>query len=390
MRVGILTSHAVQYQAPWFRALAREVDLQVYFAHRQSAQEQARAGFGVAFDWDVDLLSGYQSHYLQNVAPNPDVNRYAGCDTPEIADIIQQDRFDAFIVVGWYLKSHWQAIRACRRAGVPVLVRGDSQLLTHRSRLKAWVKRITHSLMLRRLDGFLAAGQRNREYLRHYGVSDRRIFLVPQFVDNDWFAGKAAEVGAQRWVIRRNWRASDETLVVLFVGKFIPEKRPQDLIRAVAEWPGTRPTLIFVGSGSLEVELRQLASELSADVRFEGFRNQSELPLYYVSADALALPSGSETWGLVVNEAFACGIPAVVSDRVGCAPDLIEEGKTGFTFPAGDIGALQAKLQKMAELKAAGYVWQPALKTKIGGYSPQTAVTGTLAALRATIESRRR
>src|SRR4051794_11061050 len=132
MRLGVLTSHAVQYQAPWFRALAQALDLDVYFAHRQSAEEQARAGFGVAFEWDLDLLSGYRSQYLKNVAPQPDVNRYAGCDTPEISDIIRQGKFDAFIVVGWYLKSHWQAIRACRSAGVPVLVRGDSQLLTPR------------------------------------------------------------------------------------------------------------------------------------------------------------------------------------------------------------------------------------------------------------------
>ncbi|MCX8090907.1 MAG: hypothetical protein N3I86_08245, partial [Verrucomicrobiae bacterium] len=167
MRLGILASHPVQYHAPWFRALARVADVEVFFAHRQSAQEQGRAGFGVAFDWDVDLLSGYPHRFLKNVASRPGVHHYRGCDTPEIGRIIQtglarrlaelqpagerssgaaagcesaeERRFDAFIVMGWYLRAYLQAARACRAAGVPVLVRGDSQLRTPRPLLKRLV-----------------------------------------------------------------------------------------------------------------------------------------------------------------------------------------------------------------------------------------------------------
>ena len=119
MRLGILASHPIQYQAPWFRALAKETDLHVFFAHRQSAVEQGKAGFGVPFDWDVDLLSGYRHTFLSNVARVPGVNRFGGCDTPQIATEIERGRFDAFIVPGWYLKSYWQAIRACRRNRTP-------------------------------------------------------------------------------------------------------------------------------------------------------------------------------------------------------------------------------------------------------------------------------
>src|ERR1700737_1181631 len=158
MRVGILASHPIQYQAPWCREVAKETDLHVFFAHRQSAAEQGKAGFGVPFDWDVDLLSGYAHTFLPNIARNPSVNRFSGCDTPQIAGIIsgklktenlksgngfsvsesqrvRSSPFDAFIVSGWNLKSYWQAVRACRRAGIPVLVRGDSQLQTPRSRI---------------------------------------------------------------------------------------------------------------------------------------------------------------------------------------------------------------------------------------------------------------
>ena len=98
MRLGILTSHPIQYQAPWFRALAGSLDLEVFFAHRQAAQEQA--DFGTAFEWDVDLLSGYPHRFLRNVSQRPGVNHFSGCDTPELATIIQRGGFTAFVVSG--------------------------------------------------------------------------------------------------------------------------------------------------------------------------------------------------------------------------------------------------------------------------------------------------
>src|SRR5262245_42325884 len=106
MRLGILTSHPIQYQAPWFRALAKVAEVNVFFAHRQTAAEQGEAGFGVAFEWDVDLLSGYTHCFLKNISAAPGVNHYAGCDTPEVEEIIRRGNFDAFIVNGWYLKCY--------------------------------------------------------------------------------------------------------------------------------------------------------------------------------------------------------------------------------------------------------------------------------------------
>ena len=122
MKLGILTSHPIQYQAPLFRELARHVDLTVYFAHRQTPAAQAEAGFGVAFEWDVDLLSGYRHEFLENVAQTPDTGRFFGCDTPSVRQRIAEGNFDAFLVMGWHLKCFWQAVFACQRAGVPVMV----------------------------------------------------------------------------------------------------------------------------------------------------------------------------------------------------------------------------------------------------------------------------
>src|SRR5262249_26163782 len=319
MRVGILASHPIQYHAPWFRGLAVEADVEVFFAHRPTAAEQG-AGFGEAFDWDVDLLSGYPHRFLRNVATMPSVSRFAGCDTPEVHAIIAASRFDAFIVTGWHLKTYWQAVRACRKARVPVLVRGDSQLLTPRSPATRLAKAVTHRWLIRQFDGFLVVGERNRDYLLHYGAAPARLFPAPHFVDTTWFAGHAAAHRRDRDALRSNRGVGRRTLAALFVGKFIPKKRPRDLLHALEKLRSSSaaPVAIFVGAGELEPILRREAQALSVEARFEGFRNQTELPAYYVAADVLVLPSdGGETWGLVVNEAMACGLPAVVSQAVG-------------------------------------------------------------------------
>jgi len=360
-RIGFLISHPIQYYAPIFRELAKRCELTVFFAHRQTAEQQARAGFGVAFDWDVDLLSGYDSRFLTNVARQPSTDRFAGCDTPGVAEEIARGGFDAFVVPGWALRSYWQALRACRRRGVPVLVRGDSQLGGQRNNAVRFAKALAFSHLLRRFDGFLYVGQRNREYLLRYGVPTERLFFSPHCVDNDAFA--AASSGIDR---RRGRRR------VLFVGKLIGRKHPADLLHAVARLGDKAVQIAFAGSGELESELRQIAAASSVDADFMGFVNQSELPAVYASADLLVLPSDSqETWGLVVNEAMACGIPAVVSDVVGCGPDLIEAGKTGATFPFGDTAALAAAIRNVLSFDAEQT--RRHLAAKMAVYSPARA-----------------
>ncbi len=359
-RIGFLVSHPIQYYAPIFRALAKQCDLTVFFAHRQTAEQQARAGFGVAFDWDVDLLSGYDSRFLVNVARQPSTDRFAGCDTPGVADEIAHGKFDAFVVPGWALRCYWQAVRACRRHGVPVLVRGDSQLGTQRNRIVRTAKSLAFSHLLRRFDGFLYVGQRNRDYLLHYGAPADRLFFSPHCVDNDAFAAASTAAAVSRDPGRRR---------ILFVGKLIGRKHPADLLHAVAQLGGQPAEVVFAGSGELEPELRQIAADASVRAEFMGFVNQSELPAVYGAADLLVLPSdGRETWGLVVNEAMACGVPAVVSDAVGCAPDLVEPGATGAIFPLGDVAALATAIETVLSLDA-DHV-RRCLAAKVALYSP--------------------
>ena len=391
--LGILATHPIQYYVPWYQALAQhpEINLEVFYCHRQSPYGQAQAGFGVPFDWDIPLLDDYKYRFLNNKAFNPNVYTFFGCDTPEIMRIISDSSFDAFIVHGWYVKSFWQAITTCWNTHTPVLVRGDSQLLTQRF----WINRLLKYLFFRwfipRFDAYLVVGKRAREYYLHYGADKNKMFFVPHCVDNQFFASNQAMLESQRENLRRDWGIPRDSFTFLFAGKLIPLKRPYDFLKAL-EIVCKHFPLIFglvVGDGSLRSELESFSRNANLPVVFKGFLNQKKMPKAYTVSDVLVLPSDRETWGLVVNEAFACGLPVIVSDKVGCAADLIIPGETGEVFPCSDIEKLieifKAFVLKRDHLKKMG---SKGRKIIMENYSITNAVEGVLRAIRAVSDKK--
>ena len=378
LRLGILATHPIQYYSPLYRRLAAEpgVELRAYFAHRPTAEEQG-VGFGVAFQWDTDLLGGYEHRFLRNVAARPGLDHFSGCDTPEITEIIRQERFDAFLLMGWHARSYWQAMFSCWRIGTPVLVRSDSQLPTDRSAWKRAVKRALYPHFLGRCAAGLAVGSRSEEYLRYYGA--RRVVRSPHFVDNDLFAREATRAG--RNASRARWGIPADAFVVLFAGKLVPKKRPLDLVRAVARADRPDVHLLVAGDGELRDALRTEAASAGVPVHHAGFLNQSEIPAAYAAADILALPSDErETWGLVVNEAMASGRPAIVSRAAGCSPDLVIEGRTGYAYDVGDVEALAATLGTLARDRDRAARMGESAAELVREYSVERAAEGVLAA----------
>lgn len=373
-RLGVLVTHPIQYFAPLFRRLAAEprLELTVYYAYRPTPQEQGE-GFGVAFSWDIDLLGGYESRFLTNVSAAPGTSSFAGCDTPEVADIIARERFDAFLVLGWQTKSYWQAMRACWATHTPVMVRGDSQLGEGRPSIRAWARMVTHRAFIPRFAACLAVGVRSEAYFRFYGA--RRVVRSPHFVDNEHFASGAAAADVE--AIRRAWGVPENSLVAAFVGKLQPIKRPVDIIEAVAASGRADIHVVYVGDGELRDACRSAAARLGVPVTMAGFQNQNALPGAYAAMDVLVLPSGSETWGLVVNEAMACARPALVSTAAGCVPDLIREGVTGFSFAAGDVVTLGREMGSLAS--------SPDLRAKLGAAAREHIAPFTASAAAAGI-----
>ena len=373
LRLAVVTSHPIQYQAPLFRELATRLDLSVFFACRATSQDQANAGFGVAFDWDIDVTSGYRSRFLTNVSRTPAPNRFFCCDTPEIGGLLRQGRFDALLVMGWHLKTYWQAISAAKSLGMPVLVRGDSQLGTPRGTAKRMVKKILYPRALRIFDAALYVGERSRAYWDHYGYPRDRMFFSPHCVDTKWFTARADL--DKRGEIRRRLGIAADAKVALFAGKLVAFKRPLDLVAAAAllKTGGYAVSILIAGSGPLEAELAAAVTASGVSLHQLGFCNQTEMPGAYAAADVLVLPSsGRETWGLVANEAQACGLPVIVSSACGCAPDLAADGTAGCIFPFGDTEALSAALRAMLD-------HPPALTSileKSANYSVEAAADG--------------
>jgi glycosyltransferase involved in cell wall biosynthesis len=341
MRLAVVASHPIQYHAPLFGELAKQIDLTVFFAHRATPADQALAGFGVGFDWDIDLLSNYEHIFLRNVAREPGLITFAGCDTPGIGAQLSEGRFDAVLVMGWHLKTFVQALVAAKQIGLPVLARGDSHLLTPRSRLYGGAKAITYPIFLRFFDAALYVGERSRAYWTRYRYPSARLFFSPHCIDAKRFAiGATAEA---RTALRAQLGVAPNTKVALFVGKLVPFKRPLDLVAAASQLNrgGRDLTLLVAGAGPLESEMATAACAGGVTLHMLGFCNQSKIPRAYAAADVLVLPSdGNETWGLVANEALACGRPVVVSDAIGAAPDLAADGSAGRVYPMGDVGAL--------------------------------------------------
>lgn len=371
MRLGVLTSHPIQYQAPLFRALAERIDLRVYFAHKATGLNQADAGFDVGFEWDIDLTSGFQHTFLDNVSKQPGITKFAGGDTPSIGHVLKADRVDILAVYGWHLKAYLQATKAAHSLRIPVMARTDSILDTPRSAVKRAAMTVIYPFFLRRFDMFLAAGSRAAQYLRHYRLPESRIRIVPYCIDVQAFSPAAQLDRASRESLRAKLGVGPDERVVLFVGKLVARKCVPDLIEALSRLAasGRRVRLLVVGSGSLEAELVAMAERRSLAATFIGFVNQSRIPEVYAAGDVLVLPSIDDTWGLVVNEAFACGVPAIVSDRVGCGPDMIVDGVTGTVVPLGDIGALARALDYWTGAPD-GHGTRRALSEITGQYSP--------------------
>lgn len=337
----------MQYYAPLFRALAECLDVTVFYGHRATTDDQARAGFGVGFDWDIDLLSGYKCEFLNNVSASPGLDHFTGVDTPEIGRRLRSGKFETVLLMGWFRMCFHQALWSAKLHGLPVLVRGDSHLDTPRTMSKRWAKELTYPVFLRFFDGALVVGKRNREYWRHYHYPESRMFDSPHCVDNKWFASHATE--SARFDLRTKLGIAPDVKLVLFAGKLAPFKRPVDVITAVmmTKAQGINSEVMVAGAGPLDQELKAAARVADVRLHILGFCNQSEMPGAYAASDVLVLPSERESWGLVVNEALACGKPVVVSDAVGCAPDVAAHFGDSSVFPTGDTLALATSLKRV-------------------------------------------
>ncbi|MDO8793165.1 MAG: glycosyltransferase, partial [Vicinamibacterales bacterium] len=344
MRVTAVMTHPIQYYSPWFRWIAEhrpDVELTVLYAATPAAEQQGRA-FGQAFEWDVPLTDGYRFEVCADAAGMEFVyGSFRGVDVPDVGPRIAATRPDVVLVAGWHSAFQVRALLACRRRGIPVIYRGDTNLTSAPPgwRRGPWVLRTW--ALLRLFDGWLSVGSRASRYLERFGLPEPLLARSPHAVDHDWFARKAVQARSVdvRTTLRGAAGIAPGDLVVLFAGRVVDIKRPLDAVRVVAAL-GDGVVLLAVGDGPVLPEMRREAERLGVRAVFTGFQNQREMVDVYAMADVHLVCSTSETWGLTVNEALASGLPCVVSDGVAAGDDLIRGGVTGEVCPAGDIAAM--------------------------------------------------
>jgi glycosyltransferase involved in cell wall biosynthesis len=348
LRLAFIISHPIQYYAPLHRRLAQREDvaIKVFFTWHAGTQAQLDHGFQKVVAWDLPLTEGYEYEVVPNIAQNPGTHHFWGLRNPSLVEAVLAWQPDAVHVTGYAFASHLHALHALPLHGVPVLFRGDSHLLGERRSGWQWqLKRSLLHAIYKWPSGFLCVGQANGDYYRAFGVPENKAFYCPHSVEVERFAEPEAEHESAARIWKTELGIPEDVRVLLFAGKFEDKKRPLPLMNAFLKCALPKTMLLMVGDGDHGESVRELAVRHPERFRVLPFQNQSRMPMVYRLADWLVLPSAyGETWGLAVNEAMACGRPALVSDRVGCQADLIRSGMSGEVFRADDWADFARKL----------------------------------------------
>lgn len=389
-KVLLLATHPIQYHVPWFKALAGapEIDFSVLFVNLPDARQQGK-GFGIAFNWDIPMLDGYVWQQVPERSGRGGVDGFFSSRIRRPIALLKSLAPDVLILTGWQAFPLLQFLWAARWLKIPVIMRGESNSLRQRSHKV----RFLHRQLLRQCEAFLTIGRANEEFYLGYGAAPEQFFDTSYFVENKRFVVAAENSMSERAALRSRWHIPENAVCYCYVGKLEPKKRLLDLLQALglARRKDGKPLhLLVVGTGGLMGEAQAMVESDVLPVTFAGFLNQTEIAAAYVAADCLVLPSDfGETWGLVVNEAMACGRPAIVSDRVGCWPDLIRRGVTGEVFPFGDTAALADCMSTMAatpdRLLEMGRAAQAHV---LANYTVERAAEGALAAVRYVLRDR--
>ena len=391
-RLAYVVSHPIQYQAGLLRLIAAQpdIDLLVIFCSDFSVRGYKDEGFGAEVRWDVPLVEGYRSVVLPRVretsSPSP-TRPIAHGFLRHLSRGLDGKPFDAVWVHGYASINSLHAMLAAKALGVPVLLRAESWLQDRsRSQRKLLLKKASFALLKWLVAAVLPIGRRNRMYWEHYFGEQFPSYTMPYAIDNAYFQQRSAAAADSRTALQERLGIEPGEPVILFASKLQERKHCDHLLEAYLELrahgqSGT-PYLLIVGDGEMRPALERRARESDCDrIVFAGFQNQSDLPRLFDLSTVFVLPSRHEAWGLITNEAMACGLPVIVTEDAGCAADLVQNGENGFVYPVGDLSALRAALEATLQPGSAARMGQRSREI-IAGWSYAQDVDGLRQALR--------
>ncbi len=350
MKLAIITTHPIQYYAPIFKLLheRQKIEIKVFYTWGKTAQNKYDPGFDKNIDWDIPLLDAYPFDWAENKSTKPGSHHFNGIITPQLINQVKSYNPNAILVIGWAYHSHLKVIRYFKNK-IPIYFRGDSTLLDEKHSLKSALKSLFLKWVYRHVDHAFFNGINNKAYFKKYGLKDYQLSFAPHAVDNERFSVPRVEEVEQ---LKRNLGIPPIATIILFAGKLEEKKNPFLLLDAFININDPNLHLIFTGNGQLESALKLKASE-HTNIHFIDFQNQSYMPVVYQVCHLFCLPSKGpgESWGLAVNEAMACGKAVLVSDKCGCAVDLVKANKNGVIFKSENIYDLIIQIKGLTKDK---------------------------------------
>ncbi|MFA6087633.1 glycosyltransferase family 4 protein [Mucilaginibacter sp.] len=348
--LAIITTHPIQYYAPVFKLLQQRqhINIKVFYTWGQAAANKYDPGFGKNINWDLPLLDGYAYEWVNNKSADPGSHHFKGIVNPDLIQQVNSFKPTTILVFGWAYHSHLKAIRYFKNK-LPVYFRGDSTLLDAQTNLRSTLKTVILKWVYRHIDHAFYVGTNNKAYFKKYGLNDSQLTFAPHAIDNDRFAA-SHNIEAEK--LRNNLNIPAEAILILFAGKLEGKKAPSLLLKSVMSLNQPNLHLLFVGDGALQKQLKE-TSAANSNIHFVDFKNQLEMPAIYQACNLFCLPSKGpgESWGLAVNEAMACKKAILVSDKVGCAVDLVKENYNGSIFKSDDKGDLLKQLALLTKSK---------------------------------------
>jgi len=355
MRLAVVISHPIQHFAPMFRDLAKQpdVNLKVFYCCNWGSESYFDPGFGNEFKWDIPLLEGYEYEFMP-IGKRPASLSFNEIDNPAVGNLLEEFGAQIVWIHGYSHRTSWRVWKWAKNKA-HILFFGDSELLHKRTLKSLILKRIILPYFFRSIDAFITIGDNNEDYYRHYGVPKDKMFRGAFPVDIKRFQNTAENITpSERARMRREFGLNSNSIVVLFVGKFIHIKHPFDLIEAILKLNESKPKIqaLLIGSGELQDQISARIQNLGLEnrIRLTGFINQSEMPGVLHMGDILAMCSEKDPHPLAVTEAMAVGNAIVASDRVGCVgpTDSARPGVNTLVYPCGDIKALAEKIRILA------------------------------------------
>lgn len=338
-RLVILTEIISPYRIPLFNALTDhpDVDLHVIFLAETDPSLRQWRVYKDEIQFSYEVLPCWRRKVRGvNVLLNRGVLHALSAASPK-----------AILCGGYNYIASWQALIWAKARSVPLLLWSESNL--HELRRGHPLVEFLKSEFIGRCDAFVVPGQWAAEYLHAHQIREDVIFTAPNAVDNDLFASAAGVARSNSAAKRRELSLPNRYF--LFVGRLVREKGVFELLSAYANLDENlrrQVGLVFAGDGPCREQLQQQAASIpNGEIRFAGFTHREQLAAYYALADMLILPTYTDTWGLVVNEAMACGLPVILSRAAGCGPDLLKENWNGLLVPPRDAGALTLAMTRL-------------------------------------------